>query len=106
MFVVTVRFTVTLGCESRFLQRVIRQAQDSLAGEAGCRRFDVCRSERDPSQIFLYEIYDDAAAFADHLQSPHFRAFEAGTRAWVAGKIAESWTLTPSGQRPDRRPAS
>ena len=98
MFVITVRFTVKPGCESRFLERVIRQAQDSLAGEAGCRRFDVCLSERDPSQVFLYEIYDDAAAFADHLQSPHFRAFDAGTREWVADKVAEPWTLTP----PDR----
>lgn len=97
MLVITVRFTVKAGCESRFLQRVIRQAEDSLALEPGCRQFDVCAAERDGGQVFLYEVYDNAEAFADHLESPHFRAFDAETRDWLAGKVAEPWARVAGG---------
>jgi (4S)-4-hydroxy-5-phosphonooxypentane-2,3-dione isomerase len=92
MFVITVRFAVKAGFEQPFLQRVSEQARDSLDRETGCRQFDVCRSETDPRRVFLYEVYDDAAAFAGHLQSPHFLAFDVETRSWVDEKVAEPWT--------------
>ena len=45
-----------------FRDRVRRQATDSLE-EPGCRRFDVWCDTGDCSRVFLFEIYDDRAAF-------------------------------------------
>jgi len=33
--------------------------------------------------VFLYEIYDDEAAFKAHLQMPHYKSFAAATAAMV-----------------------
>ena len=48
----------------------------------------------DPNRILLYEIYDDRAAFDLHLQSEHYRRFDAKTRAMLAGKTVTILTLT------------
>ena len=40
--------------------------------EPGCRQFFVSRSEDNPDRFFLYEEYDDEAAFDAHLETPHF----------------------------------
>ena len=91
MFVITVRFDVKPGHETDFFERVQRQAKDSLEREPGCIQFDVCWNPQNPREVFLYEIYDDEAAFAAHLKTPHFLAFDADIRAWVNGKVVEKW---------------
>jgi quinol monooxygenase YgiN len=91
MLAVTVRFHVRSGHGDEFFERVRRQAKDSLDREPACRLFDVCRSPQNPLEIFLYEIYDDEAAFASHLKMPHFLAFDADTAGWVEGKLVEKW---------------
>lgn len=100
MFVITVRFTLKAGFEEAFLQRVSQQARESVDREPGCRQFDVCRTDAEPGRVFLYEVYDDAAAFAGHLQSSHFLAFDAETRSWVEEKVAEPWTRVAAAAQP------
>jgi autoinducer 2-degrading protein len=93
MLAVTVRFDVTPGREDAFLARVRQQAADSLAREPACSRFDVCTPQAGAAQVFLYEIYDDAAAFDVHLNSAHFLAFNAETEGWTTSKTVERWLL-------------
>ena len=69
-----------------FAVAIAANARASREGEPGCRQFDVCRDAADPGLFFLYELYDDEAAIAAHLQSPHFRQMDALTAAWVAHK--------------------
>ena len=69
-----------------FAAAIAANARASLQDEPGCRQFDVCRDPADPQVFFLYELYDDAAAIAAHLQSPHFRQMDALTASWVAHK--------------------
>jgi quinol monooxygenase YgiN len=91
MLAITVRFHVNPAHRDAFVERVQLQGKESLAREPACRQFDVCRNPQNPLEVFLYEIYDDAAAFAVHLQTPHFLAFDADTRAWIAQKVVEIW---------------
>lgn len=91
MVVITVRFAVQAGSEDHFLARVRAQARTSLDAEAECLQFDVCRIRGMCGDSFLYEVYVDDAAFAAHLQSPHYRAFDAETRFCVMEKIVERW---------------
>lgn len=91
MLAVTVRFRVKSEYKQRFLDRVQRQAKDTLANETDCRQFDVCYSQENPGQVFLYEIYTDDSAFEAHLRTVHFQGFNATTADWVEEKAVERW---------------
>lgn len=52
--------------------------------------------------MFLYEVYDDRAAFQAHLTSVHFLEFDAQTASMVAGKTVQFWQC--AGSRPDSTP--
>ena len=89
--IVVVRFEAKADGVDDFLRAVRQQAVDSLALEEACRRFDVAVNRDDPRQVLLYEIYDSREAFNDHLQSEHFRRFDALVVDWVAAKNVEIW---------------
>jgi autoinducer 2-degrading protein len=91
MLAITVRFHIEALHEDAFFERVLQQAKDTLDREPACRQFDVCRNPQNSREVFLYEIYDDEAAFAAHLKMPHFLAFDADVKAWVQDKIVEKW---------------
>ena len=91
MYVITVDFSVRPGDEARFLERMRQQAKDSLEREAGCHHFDVCVDPKNPGQVFLYEIYEDEAAFQAHLDSAHFKDFDRTVADWVAAKTVKAW---------------
>ena len=92
MYLVAVTFQIAMDKAEAFVARVQQQAADSLT-EAGCRRFDVWVNPADPARVFLYEIYDDRAAFDVHLASDHFKAFDAEVGLWVAEKRVETAVL-------------
>ena len=92
MYVVTVTFEIESDHIPQFLPLVRSRAQTSLNQEPGCRRFDVCVAD-DESSVFLYEVYADQAAFETHLESSHFRAFDAAVAPLIAGKLVKRFRL-------------
>ena len=46
--------------------------------EPGVRLFLVHRALENPAQFLFYELFDDAAAFAAHQQTAHFKALIVG----------------------------
>ena len=86
MFAVTVTFTLHPGCAGTFLPLMRDNAATSLRVEEGCRRFDICTDPARPEQVFLYELYADAAAFQAHLQAAHFKSFDSATAGMIADK--------------------
>lgn len=92
MYLVAVTFQITPDKAQAFAMRVQQQAVDSLT-EAGCQRFDVWRDPADAGRVFLYEIYDDRAAFDVHLASDHFKAFDAEVGPWITEKRIETAIL-------------
>lgn len=91
MFAVTVTFTVKPGRMPEFLPLMRIQARTSLEREPGCRQFDICTDADAPEAVFLYEIYDDAAAFRLHLDTAHFKTFDAAVAEMVAEKRVRTW---------------
>ncbi|XAH24524.1 putative quinol monooxygenase [Xylophilus sp. GW821-FHT01B05] len=91
---VLVDFQIQPAHAEAFAEAIAHNARESVAQEPGCHRFDVCRDPADPGTFFLYELYDDQAAFAAHLAAPHFQAFDALTKGWVAGKTIRRYQLT------------
>ena len=92
-FVVTVAFEVDPAAAEVFLARVRQQASDSLSREPECYRFDVCTDPAIPGRFLLYEIYGSAEAFQTHLESAHFKAFDADIASIVRAKTVQTWQL-------------
>lgn len=91
-FVVTVVFRAKPEFRTQFRAAMLENAAASRTKEPGCRLFDVCESA-DGAEIFLYEIYDDEAAFQAHLASDHYKRFNATTPPWVAEKNVVKYRL-------------
>lgn len=86
LFVVTVEFSVDPGHYADFMREMVANANDSRQREPGCVAFDVCEDSTRPGQVFLYEIYQDAAAFEQHKREAHFLAFDQTVAPWVTRK--------------------
>lgn len=97
MLVVTVDFRIKPPFVDAFRKEMVANARASREREPGCRRFDVAYSPADPTLVVLYELYDDAAAFQQHVRSEHFRTFDAAVASWVAGKEVRQFELADSG---------
>lgn len=95
--VLLVEFHIQTQFVADFEQAILSNAAASLQNEPGCRRFDVCRDPEQPAAFILYEIYDDQAAIDAHLQSAHYRNFDASTRDWVEQKTVQKLLLVPPG---------
>jgi quinol monooxygenase YgiN len=56
--------------------------------EPGCRQFDVLVEESNPHHVFLYEVYDNAAALEAHRATAHFKTYAATTGSMIAKRVA------------------
>ena len=93
MYVIAVDFTIHEQHVAGFMPLMLENARLSRETEPGCRHFDVCRDPLQAGQIFLYEIYDDRAAFDAHLATAHFKSFDAATKMMVAAKVLYAYEL-------------
>jgi len=71
--VIAVRWTIRPGHEQEALELARTMVEPSNA-EPGCRTYVLHTDPADPAMLFLYEVYDDAAAFQAHCESAHFKA--------------------------------
>src|SRR5258708_5400346 len=52
--------------------------------EPGCREFNIQVLASNPNHVFLYEVYDSAAALDAHRTTDHFKKYAATTANMVA----------------------
>ena len=90
MYIVAVEFHIKEEHVNSFRDRVLQQASDSLKNESACHQFDVCVDTDQPSIFFLYEAYDDAAAFAAHRETDYFAEFAETVGEWVTEKTVKT----------------
>jgi len=60
--------------------------------EPGCRMFNIHVSAKEPNQVFLYEVYDNAAALDAHRQTAHFKKYAATTKDMVVKRDVRPMT--------------
>ena len=92
MYVVAVRFELTPAGAETFKNAVLINAAASEMTEPGCRQFDACFNE-DGSHCFLYEVYDNEAAFDAHKVSTHFLKFRETIEGTVKDRRFEAYDL-------------
>lgn len=73
MFCIAARWTALDGQEERVAELATAMLAPSRA-EPGCHQYDLHRDPNDARILFLYEQYDDEAAFEAHCASDHFRS--------------------------------
>ena len=73
--VVLVELLVKPSFVPQFPELIAANAKTSLELEPGCKRFDVLLDPAEPRRFVLYEIYEDEAAFDEHLVSSHYLSF-------------------------------
>ncbi len=86
MYVVTVDLQVKPEFIANFQEAMLVNARSALLKEPGCRRFDVTVDENDAGHFFLFEVYDDEAAFQKHTETDHFATVNATIDPWVIEK--------------------
>lgn len=91
MLVVTVEFRIHPQHIADFRREVQGHAQRTLTRESGCCQFDVCWRPEQPDRIFLYEKYDDVAAFEHHKGTDHLKYFSELVPDWVAERDLRIW---------------
>jgi quinol monooxygenase YgiN len=60
--------------------------------EPGCREFNIQVLASNPNHVFLYEVYDSAAALDAHRTTDHFKKYQATTAAMVAKREVRAMT--------------
>lgn len=101
-YAITVLFDLVDGAFAIFHDLVSDNARQSVASEAGCLRFDVLTpAAPQGSQVFLYEIYEDRAAFDVHLASAHFKLFDRLSRDLVQAKTITAYSVEENAKMRD-----
>jgi|SRR5579863_1084835 len=59
--------------------------------EPGCREFDIAVSEKDPNHVFIFEVYNDAAAAQAHTATEHFKKYKEITKDMVVKREVRSF---------------
>jgi quinol monooxygenase YgiN len=73
MIAVIARLTAKEG-QGPALQRVLQKLGEQVrAQEAGCKLYQLCKSQN-PDEVVVLERYADQAALDTHGNTPHFRA--------------------------------
>ena len=85
MYSIIVKTRLKPGKAEEFLAAMLPNAEASVRDEPGCHTFDVLQDKADPELFWLYEIYQNEAALAEHKLTPHYKA----SRAVVTDLIAE-----------------
>ena len=93
MCVVTVQFTIDPAHYPAFMHAMLANAADSRKREPGCIAFDVCEDPAQSGQVFLYEIYRNAAAFEQHKRESHFLEFDKIVKPWILARAVTIYTL-------------
>jgi quinol monooxygenase YgiN len=82
MITVIARLQILPGKENLALPALQDMAHAVQTREPGCLMYHVTRSLVNVSEIYVYELYEDENALAEHSKSEHMTKFRAGLDEW------------------------
>jgi (4S)-4-hydroxy-5-phosphonooxypentane-2,3-dione isomerase len=84
LYVNAVDIDVVPGKIENYLAAIKEVGAASIKSEPGCSEFDITVSQKDPNHLFIFEVYENAAAFDAHLKSDHYKKYAATAKDVVA----------------------
>jgi len=73
-YVILVEFTFDERTVDEAIDLLLEMQEQTLENEEGCLVYDVMLSEENPAKIFIYESYENEAAFTIHQRSSYHKA--------------------------------
>jgi autoinducer 2-degrading protein len=70
----------------------LRENGAKAVTEPGCREFNIHVQANSPNHVFIYEVYDSAAALEAHRATDHFKKYAAATAKMVAKRDVRAMT--------------
>jgi (4S)-4-hydroxy-5-phosphonooxypentane-2,3-dione isomerase len=90
LYVNAVDIDVAPGEIDKYLAALEENAAASVKQEPGCHAFNITVSQKDPNHVFIFEVYDNAAALEAHRATDHFKKYAATTKDMVAKREARA----------------
>jgi quinol monooxygenase YgiN len=87
LYISAVEYDIVPGQIDNFLAALKENGAASVK-EPGCRELDVAVSQKDPNHVFIFEVYENAAAAEAHTATEHFKKYKATTKDMVAKREA------------------
>jgi (4S)-4-hydroxy-5-phosphonooxypentane-2,3-dione isomerase len=76
----------------KFLEAIKENGANAVK-EPGCREFNITVLANNPNHVFLYEVYDNAAALDAHRQTEHFKKFQTTTATMIVDRNVRPMSL-------------
>jgi (4S)-4-hydroxy-5-phosphonooxypentane-2,3-dione isomerase len=71
--------------------------------EPGCQEFNITVSPKDPNHVFIFEVYDNEAAFQAHRATDHYKKYAATTKEMVAKRDAHMLASVAMNRKDDHK---
>jgi autoinducer 2-degrading protein len=84
LYINAVAIDVAPGQIENYLAAIKEVGAATIKTESGCSEFDITVSQKDPNHVFVFEVYENAAAFDAHLKSDHYKKYAATAKDIVA----------------------
>src|ERR1700691_2186483 len=91
LFIAAVEYDIVPGQVDNFLAALKENGAESVK-EPGCRELDIAVSQKDPNHVFIFEVYNDAAAAEAHTATDHFKKYKAATAGMTTKREAKSYS--------------
>jgi (4S)-4-hydroxy-5-phosphonooxypentane-2,3-dione isomerase len=92
LYINSVDIDVVPGQIDNYLAALKENATASVH-EPGCHEFNIAVSQKDANHVFIFEVYDNAAALDAHRQTDHFKKYATTTKDMVAKREAHPLSL-------------
>jgi quinol monooxygenase YgiN len=69
-----------------FKTAIKENGQAAVREEPGCQQFNIVFEKDNPARVLLFEVYDNAEAFAAHQATAHFKKYLATTKDMVKSR--------------------
>jgi (4S)-4-hydroxy-5-phosphonooxypentane-2,3-dione isomerase len=82
LYINAVNLDIAPGQIDKFLA-LLKENGAAAVKEPGCREFNITVAQNDPNHVFIFEVYDSAAALEAHRATDHFKKYAAATKDLV-----------------------
>ena|ERR1700761_4398978 len=94
LYINAVDIDVVPGQVENYVAAIKEVGAETIKTEPGCSEFDITVSQKDPNHLFIFEVYDNAAVFAEHLKSDHYKKYAARTKEIIAKReVHPLWSV-------------
>jgi quinol monooxygenase YgiN len=84
LYINAVDIDVVPGQIETYLAAIKEVGAATIRTEPGCSEFDITVSQKDPNRVFIFEVYDNAAAVDAHLKTDHYKKYAATVKDIIA----------------------